>query len=152
MPESLPAPLGLESRVGLRCADRLLELARAFHRGTVAPVRALLVEFMDRLESIGEDHEELYDTDVRERMGEVIDNLLISPTGSTEIPADMGMFSAEGNRRVVDALRHYLDRAVPRAEELGLDAAARSAAVWDGDAISAAGSSVDEFLGWRDPD
>ncbi len=113
-------------------------------------MRDLLIKFLDALEAIGGDHEELYDTDVRERVGEVIERLLVTPSGSIDVPRDLGMFSEEGNRLVAGALERYLAEAVPRADELQLDEAARRVAVWDGDAVSRTGSTVDEFLGWID--
>jgi hypothetical protein len=60
------------------------------------------------------------------------------------------MFSVEGDRLVRDALASYLGEAVPRADALNPDDAARRAAVWDRDAASSVGTPVDQFLGWVD--
>ncbi len=40
-------------------------------------MRGYLTAFLDQLERIGEQHDELYDTDVRERMAEVLEQTLV---------------------------------------------------------------------------
>jgi hypothetical protein len=111
-------------------------------------MRAPLVRFLDALEAIGAEHEEVYDTDVRERMGAAIEETLITRSRPPEVPNELGMFSPEGNRAVREALQRYLADATPLAEALSLDEAARRAAVWDSEAASSRGTPVDEFLGW----
>ena len=113
-------------------------------------MREPLVGFLDALEAIGAEHEEVYDTDVRERLAEVIDRLLVTPSPAATVPAELGMFSPEGNELVREAVTTYLAEAAPRADALKLDQAARRAAVWDGEAASSRGTPVDEFLGWID--
>jgi hypothetical protein len=58
------------------------------------------------------------------------------------------MFSDDGNQAVGAALTTFLTRAQPQARALGLDEAARRAAVWDAEATSSSGAPVDDFLGW----
>ena len=113
-------------------------------------MRAALVRFLDALEAIGAEHEEVYDTDVRERLAAVIEQRLITKPHDVDVPDELGMFSVEGNRLVREALVSYLAEAAPRADALNLDEAARRAAVWDGEAASSNGTPVDEFLGWVD--
>src|SRR5688572_18661759 len=108
-------------------------------------MREVLIRFLDALESIGVDHEEVYDTDVRERLAEAIERNLIAPGASVNVPAKLGMFSDEADERVVAALHRYLTDARRRADELGLDEAARRTAVWDPEAASTSGATVDEF-------
>jgi hypothetical protein len=113
-------------------------------------MRDPLVRFLDALEAIGAEHEEVYDTDVRERLAAVIEQRLIVKSSEVDVPDELGMFSPEGNQLVRAALVTYLDEAAPRADALNLDEAARRAAVWDGEAVSTNGMPVDEFLGWVD--
>lgn len=111
-------------------------------------MRGHLTAFLDQLERIGLEHDELYDTDVRERMAEVIERTLVEGAGPIDVPRSLGMFSEEGNARVQAALATYLGSALPLATELALDEAGRRDAVWDEGGGSSAGTSVDEFLGW----
>ena len=112
-------------------------------------VRTLLVRFLDDLEAIGERHEEVYDTDVRERLGERIEELFVARARGPELDLDLGMFSPEGNELVGRALLRFLTAAVEAGGAIS-DPTARRAAVWDADATSTSGASVDEFLGWPD--
>jgi hypothetical protein len=89
----------------------------------------------------------LYDTDVRERLAETIERVLVMQSGPPEIPAELGMFSDDGNRAVGAALATYVTTASQRADRLALDEPARRAAVWDARAQSSQGSPVDDFLG-----
>ena len=103
-------------------------------------LRLALVALLDALEAIGKQHEEVYDTDVRERMADAIER--------GEVPASLGMFSDEGNRAVAAALHAYLSVARSHASALGLDADGRRAAVWNEEVTSSSGAPVDDFLGW----
>ena len=95
-------------------------------------MREPLVRFLDALEAVGAEHEEVYDTDVRERLAEVIEQRLITRSREVEVSDELGMFSPEGNQLVRAALVSYLAEACkPRADALNLDEAARRAAVWD---------------------
>jgi hypothetical protein len=111
-------------------------------------MREPLVRFLDALEAVGIEHEEVYDTDVRERLAAVIDQRLITKANVDDVPDELGMFSPQGNLLVPAALVSYLAEAGTRADELNLDERARRAAVWDGEAASSNGMPVDEFLGW----
>jgi hypothetical protein len=115
-----------------------------------AELRDPLVRLLDALEAIGDEHEEVYDTDVRERMADAIERRLIARSDDGELSGDFGMFSDDGNRRVREAVERYLAEAVPRADALGLDERARRASVWDIETTSSRGTTVDEFLGWVD--
>jgi hypothetical protein len=113
-------------------------------------MRESLVGLLDALDAIAADHEEVYDTDVREQMAALIEQRLIANVDGGYVPDEFGMFSADGNQRVRATLTRYLAEAMPRADALNLDEAARRAAVWDRDAVSSNGTPVDEFLGWVD--
>jgi hypothetical protein len=113
-------------------------------------MREPLVRFLDALEAIGAKHEEVYDTDVRERVAAVIEQRLIASSTEVDVSDELGMFSSEGNQLVRSALVSYLAEASTRADAANLDESARRAAVWDGEAVSSSGTPVDEFLGWVD--
>ncbi len=113
-------------------------------------MREPLVRFLEALEAIGVEHGEVYDTDVRERMADAVEQRLITRSRQGELSDDFGMFSPEGNRLVRDAVASYLAEAGPIADALNLDEAARRASVWDAEAASTKGMPVDEFLGWVD--
>ena len=116
-------------------------------------MKKLLRQLLNRLERIGETHEEVFDTDVREAMAEAVFRGFIKPERGFALPDDFAMFQPEGNRAVREALVEYITAANARAAGLGLTAFAdRLAAFQDGSVESKAGSYYDDFFGWADPD
>ncbi len=79
-------------------------------------MRKPLVRFLDALEAIGAEHDEVYDTAVREAMGAVLEQRLITRSRRGDLSEDFGMFSPEGNRLVRDAVAGYLAEAGPVAD------------------------------------
>jgi len=71
-----------------------------------------MASLLEDLEKIGDEHPEIYDTDVRERMWTVVERVLIKGETGFVIPADLGMFSDEANQR----LRAVLDENLRRLE------------------------------------
>ena len=69
-----------------------------------------MAALLEDLEAIGEQHAEVYDTDVRERMWAIVDRVLLKRTGDRVIPDDLGMLTDEGNRRLKAALEENLER------------------------------------------
>jgi len=67
------------------------------------PLSGLLTE----LEVIGANHEELYDTDVREQMSMAVVEIFLRGNGQYELPDSYGMFSVAANRKVHDALSKF---------------------------------------------
>jgi len=84
-----------------------------------------MAALLEDLEQIGGVHPELYDTDVRERMWEVTDRVLIQQTGDVEVPEDLGMFSAEGNRELRECLEQNLENLKAAFDVFGLDTEAK---------------------------
>lgn len=114
----------------------------------------LLHQLLDELERIGEEHSEIYDTDVREQMFQLVFDGLIVPQSDFRLPTRVGMYSDQANARVLDALQRYLVAAAPRAAIEGLATpAARLMAFQNANVVtSGAGQTPDEFFGWLPPD
>src|SRR5262245_27167735 len=96
-------------------------------------LRAALLELLESLEALGLEHEELYDSDVREQMSEAVHRGFIEPEPGYELPEEFGMFEPEGNAQVRAAISRYIVRAAARAAAIGLpEPNARLAAFQDG--------------------
>ena len=80
----------------------------------------LLRDLLDSLDAVGEEHEEIYDTECREMMGEPIFNLFIKPTEGYQMPDDFGLYSSKANQQVRLALARYIDAATDCARQEGL--------------------------------
>jgi hypothetical protein len=114
-------------------------------------MRAALIELMEQLEAIGEQHEELYDTDVRERMFEAVKRAFLKPERGYQLPKDFGMFDAASNPPIRDALQKYVTKASQRAHTLGISKPEdRLAAFQDIGAQTKTGQSYDSFFGHSD--
>ena len=116
-----------------------------------AELRNALVELMERLETIAATHEELFDTDVREQMFDAVLRAFLRPQAGYGLPDEFGMFEADGNAAVREALGQYVMRATARASAIGLsDATGRLAAFQDDTAQTSSGQTPDAFFGWAE--
>jgi len=80
----------------------------------------LLKTLMESLEAVGEESEELYDTDVREQMSAALHDGFVVPTDGFVLPEKFGMFSDEADLLVRQAIDAYIMAAKLRAKELSL--------------------------------
>jgi hypothetical protein len=80
---------------------------------------------LDALDEVAREHEELLDTDVRERLWEAIERRYVKLDSSYEIPEDLGMLSEAGNRKLGAALKQHLGNLVAIAEAFRLDTEAK---------------------------
>jgi hypothetical protein len=71
-------------------------------------IKKALRELLRALDRIFDQHGEVGDTDVRERMYVAIHNGFIKPVKGYKLPAQFGMFSDEGNALVHAALQKFL--------------------------------------------
>lgn len=111
-----------------------------------------LRSLLDALEAVGREHEELYDTDVREQMSEAIVHGFIEPEPGYALASEFGMFSAEGDAAVHRALAGFLAKSHLAARVAGLDTPAkRLEAFQDCDVVtSQEGQAYDSFFGHVD--
>ena len=71
-------------------------------------MKKALKQLLNSLDKVFEDHEELGDTDVRERLADVIQQAFIDRKVGYVVPDEFGMFSDEGNEKVKSALAKFL--------------------------------------------
>ena len=77
-----------------------------------------LKRLLDALDAIGEAHGEIGDTEVREKMHEVIYAHVIQPKEDAEMPTELGMFAPEANIAVGAVLSAFVtDPAVVALKE-----------------------------------
>jgi hypothetical protein len=112
----------------------------------------LLLELLLRLEAIGQEHEEIYDSEVRDQMREAVHDGFLDLVPDYRLPDTFGLASDEGNRSVRDALSSYIEAAKAKAQELGLTFKQRLNAFQGTEAMTPAGTTSDEFFGYSSPD
>lgn len=115
-------------------------------------VEQLLLNLMCQLEAVGNRDESLYDTVVREKMGDPIFYMFIKPKPDYIMPDDYGM-SEEENQVIKAAIQKYIKGALVLATALGLDTFhKRLAAFQNGKVRTEQKNDYDDFFGWSNPE
>lgn len=114
----------------------------------------LLLELMTDLETVGRDHEELYDSEVRDQMSDAVVKGFIDREPGYELPKEFGMFSEEGNLGVRTALENYTRKASARAAELGIAVGPDRLAAFQQEGIKTKDEQqyYDDFFGYMPPE
>ena len=113
----------------------------------------LLKELLNRLGQVGKNHEEIYDTECRDRMSNAIFDGYIRRLDAFVLPSDFGLYSPEANTAVCEALASYIDRANAQANVLKLRSFhERLSAFQNGDVKSDRKDYFDDFFGYSRPD
>ena len=100
------------------------------------------------LEQLGEEHGELYDTAVRERMWTLVERILIKQSAPLEVPEDLGMFSSEANIQLKQILTENLNRLRDVFEVFELDTEQKRFASFHNERLhTEKGHYVEDFFG-----
>jgi hypothetical protein len=111
----------------------------------------LLVELLNDLDAIGQAHDEIGDTDVREQMSAAVFDGFIQPRSQFSLPSEFGMFSEVGNRLVRAALEKFLQRAGPVAQAQGIQSDQQRLDAFQAESVqSASGTYYDDYFGWME--
>lgn len=114
----------------------------------------LLKELLNKLEIVGETHEELYDSEVREQMGNAIFDGFIRPKHGYLLPDAFGLYTDDGNSAVKDALAEYILAANAKASEIGLSSFHDRLASFQNPDVKSESTSAyyDDFFGYSRPE
>ncbi len=116
-------------------------------------MQEILKVLLDRLDEIGFEYEELFDSEVRQTMSKAIMNGFVRARNDCVIPSEFGMFTAKGNEAVKIAIVTFVEMATRKAEEMGLATFhGRLSALQDDSVHSVNGNDYDEFLGHSQPE
>lgn len=113
----------------------------------------LLRQLLNRLEEIGRDHEELYDTDCREQMSDAVMSSFVRATNDLALPDTFGLYTAGANTAVREALSAYIDLARSKATDLGLHGFHDRLAAFQNQQVTSdeQGNFYDDYFGYSDP-
>jgi len=113
----------------------------------------LLLDLLYRLEAIGDRDESLYDTVVRQKVGNAVFFGFVKPWPGFVLPDDYDM-PAEENRAIKAALGAYIEGARALAPAAGLDTFHKRLAAFQNSAVRTAGqkNDFDDFFGWSNPE
>ena len=114
----------------------------------------ILKLLLNALEMIGEQNEEIYDTEVREQLSNAAFDGFIRPINAFVLPDSYGLYTEEANRAVKKALDSFITAANEMAKRNGITAFHdRLAAFQNGDVESdIEGVFYDDFFGYSRPD
>ncbi len=116
-------------------------------------MQEILKRLLVSLEKIGEHHEELFDSEVRERIGNAIMDGFIRRRPDSEVDNDFGLFSPEANEAVRSAIVAFLSEANRVCEGIEFNSFHdRLNAVQDAGVRTNAGNDYDEFFGHTPPE
>lgn len=111
----------------------------------------IVVRLLDEFERIGDDHEELTDTDVRESIHLSLNLFFVWGREPVPFPCNFGMESEEGDQLVARAVSEFIRMAneseCVRELELGRS---RLELLQADEAVSSRGNKYDLFYGFRD--
>jgi hypothetical protein len=110
----------------------------------------LLLDLLRRLEAVGDRDKSLYDTVVREAMGDPIFFLFIKPTPGYAMADDYGM-AEDDNLAIKAALRDYIEGALSLAPSLGLNTFHKRLSAFQSNEVYTGANYFDDFFGWSDP-
>ena len=113
---------------------------------------SVLLELLHRLEVIGNSHEELFDSVVREAMDDVITFGFLKSQPDFAMPSAFSMFSAEADQQIADAFAWFLPAANEAAKLDGLDTfRKRLSAFQNLEVRTAQKNDYNDFFGWANP-
>jgi hypothetical protein len=109
-----------------------------------------VIDLLEDLQRISDDHEEATDTDVREAIHLVINMYFVWGHKRERFPRSFGMFSREGDLLIADAIWRFLD-AAEKSDELASipNGQARLDVLQAASAMTTDGRRYDEFIGHR---
>ena len=117
------------------------------------PIRECLARLLIDFERIGNAHEELFDSEVREQAGNALMTAFVRCTSDYDIPPALGMFSDAGNALLRSAIVQFVDCAIPICDAERISGFhERLKLLQDGEVRTECGNEYDEFIGHTPPD
>jgi len=107
-----------------------------------------IAALLEDLESISKDHEEIFDTDVREQMWTFLESRFIHWNKETPIPQKFGMFTPEGNEKIRSAFERNTEHLDTIIDVFRLDTyEKRKQSFTNPKLATEAGNHLDDFFG-----
>lgn len=118
-------------------------------------MEAILLELLQRLELLGETHEELYDSEAREEMGRIVMDGFVRRNPEFVMPDRLGMRSEDADLELRQALASYINTANRLADEIGLSSFHERLSAFQNAAVKTNlpnALDYDEFFGHTPPE
>lgn len=117
-------------------------------------MQKVLAALLSKLCAVAENHPEVHDSEVRERMDDAVHNGFLIPTPGYRLPDTFAMFSTEGDLAVKEALAEFIDAAKNAAEAEGLDTFHKRLDSFQNLDVTVGPQRMcyNDFFGWAPPD
>jgi hypothetical protein len=107
-----------------------------------------LAALLEDLEEIAKEHEEIFDTVVREQMWTFLEARYIQLNRDTTLPTEFGMSSAEGNEKIREAFTRNTENLDTIIEIFSLDSYKKRKTTFTNPKLATPdGSRLDDFFG-----
>lgn len=108
----------------------------------------LLLKLLQQLEKVAETNEEIFDTEVRERMGVACMDGFVRHESEFMLPSEFGLTTNDANAIVRAALDDYINAANEKASSLGIvQFHDRLTAFQNSNVVTEEGNDYEEFFG-----
>ena len=112
-------------------------------------VQKVLQKLLNRLESIADEHEELYEIEAKIALSQAIIEVFILAKEGSKIPESFGLESVDANAEIEEALTEYIDAMIPLVKQFSLDSdEKRKEAFQDLDVETNEDQDVEDFFDW----
>ena len=127
---------------------RFFGLSKNRFDGKTPVVWSSLAALLEDLETNAHEHEEIFDTDVRERLWTFLEARFIQHNKKTSIPTEFGMFTPAGNESIRDAFARNTENLDTIIDVFSLDTYEKRKLTFTNPKLtSAAGNHLDDFFG-----
>lgn len=107
-----------------------------------------IAALLNDLEAISNDHEEIFDTDVREQLWAFLELRFIQWNKETPVPLEFGMFTPEGNEKIRRAFESNTENLDTIIDVFRLDTyEKRKLSFTNSKLATEAGNHLDDFFG-----
>ena len=105
--------------------------------------------FLGDLEAIGDEHEEIYDTEVRENLWSYLEARFIKYDKEAPLPSSFGMFTEDANEKIRQVFAHNASRLDTIIEVFELDTVEkRKTSFTNSKLTTERGSKLEDFFGF----
>lgn len=113
----------------------------------------ILRKALEELDVVAKDHEEIFDSEVREKIGIAVMDGFVKQKGSSAVPTDLGLATDELNEQIRSILVDFVQSANNAANSTGLSAFHdRLEALQNGCVVTDGGNDYEEYFGHTPPE
>lgn len=116
-------------------------------------IEQILRKALEELDVVAKDHEEIFDSEVREKMGIAVMDGFVRQMGTSAVPAELDLSTDESNEQVHSILVDFVQSANTAVISTGLSAFHdRLGALQNRGVVTKGGNDYEEYFGHTPPE